>query len=78
MSKEIYKDEYFVGIDVGGTTAKIGLVNKDGDIVEKCQVQTLKIPDWKEIIDNYAKPVLEWLKNGYKIKGVGMGTRFCK
>ena len=49
--------DFYVGIDVGGTSAKIGLVKSDGSIVEKTQIQTLKTPDWKEIIEEYAKPV---------------------
>ncbi|OHD15105.1 MAG: hypothetical protein A2086_15250 [Spirochaetes bacterium GWD1_27_9] len=66
--------DFYVGIDVGGTSAKIGLVKSDGSIVEKTQIQTLKTPDWKEIIEEYAKPVEKWLKNGINIKGIGMGT----
>lgn len=68
------KGEFYVGIDVGGTTAKIGLVNDDGTIFEKTQVQTLKSLDWREIVDNYAKPIETWINGGHKIKGIGLGT----
>jgi glucokinase len=66
--------ELYVGIDVGGTSAKIGLVDKSGKIIEKTQVPTLKSMYWHEIIDNFIKPVLNWKNNGINIKGIGFGT----
>lgn len=68
------KKDLYVGIDLGGTSAKIGLVNSDGDIMEKVQIKTIKSENWKEITDEFLKPVEKWLSNGLEIKGVGIGT----
>ncbi len=67
-------DNIFVGIDIGGTTAKIGLVNDQGKILEKEIVHTLSSRDWREIIDEFLKPVDKWFGKNVKIKGVGIGA----
>jgi glucokinase len=62
-----------IGIDIGGTSAKIGLVSENGQVIEKANVPTLKISDWKKIIGEYLKPVLNWIESGNKIIGIGIG-----
>ncbi len=76
MAKKCY-----VGIDVGGTSAKIGLVDLDGAIIQKEAVQTLNSPDWQTIIDEMLIPVSKWVDEKdsdghklYSIKGIGIGT----
>jgi len=76
MAKKCY-----AGIDVGGTSAKIGLVDPDGNILIKEAVQTLNSPDWQTIIDEMLKPVIKWIDEKdndghelYDIKGIGIGT----
>ena len=49
------KDEYFIGLDIGGTSAKIGLVNRNGNIIEKSKAKTLETNNWIEIINNFLK-----------------------
>jgi glucokinase len=68
------KEELYVGIDVGGTSAKIGLVTREGVIKEKTQVPTLKTHDYHEIVDAYIKPISKWIDEGIEIKGIGFGT----
>lgn len=69
------KKNYIVGMDIGGTTAKIGLVReKDGKIVQKVEVQTILTLSWENLIDNYCKPVEKWFHDGYKIKALGIGV----
>lgn len=67
-------DKFYIGIDIGGTSAKIGLVAKNGEIKEKFQVKTIKSAIWKEIIDEYIKPIKNWIQEGYKIEGIGIGA----
>ncbi|MBP5448760.1 MAG: ROK family protein [Spirochaetales bacterium] len=66
--------KYYVGIDVGGTSAKIGLVNEKGEIERKEQVQTLKSQDWHEIIDEFIRPVRDWFDEKIEIAGIGLGA----
>ncbi|HOJ63378.1 MAG TPA: ROK family protein [Spirochaetota bacterium] len=67
-------DKLYIGIDIGGTSAKIGLVTKNGEIKEKTQVKTIKSAEWKEIIDEYIIPIQKWIEQGYKIEGIGIGA----
>ena len=67
-------EKYFVGIDIGGTSAKIGLVNEKGEIKEKVQVHTIKSQDWVEIIDEFIEPVKKWFDAKLNIKGIGIGA----
>ena len=67
-------DKFYVGIDIGGTSAKIGLITKEGEIIEKSQIKTIKSAIWKEIIDEYIQPIKEWINKGYKIEGIGIGA----
>lgn len=67
-------EKYYVGIDIGGTTAKIGLVDSYGTIVDKTQVKTQKNLKWEKIIDSFVKPVEDWKDKGYSINGIGIGA----
>ena len=66
-------DFFYAGIDIGGTTAKVGLVDNYGSIIEKTQVKTLKTGNWKKIIDDYVKPIEGWIKSGKNVVGIGLG-----
>ena len=65
---------YFIGIDIGGTSAKIGLVKDDGVLTEKVKIKTLKVLEWKKIITEYINPISNWIDKGYNIKGIGIGV----
>ena len=49
-------DSYFLGVDIGGTEAKIGLLNGDGEILER---ENLSVA-----FDGYETPILETVKKG--------------
>ncbi|MCG8572119.1 MAG: ROK family protein [Spirochaetes bacterium] len=66
--------ELTIGIDVGGTSAKIGLVDEKGKIQKKTEVKTLKVNNWKQIINEYLKPIDQWLAEGINVNGIGIGT----
>ncbi len=58
-----------IGIDVGGTTVKIGVFGIDGKLLEKWEVPTRKEEDGKYILSDVAASVQEKLK----ALGIGMG-----
>lgn len=68
------KDKLFAGIDIGGTTAKIGLVDPAGNIIVKTQIETDKSGKWQNLIDNFILPIENWQKEGKNIIGVGIGA----
>ena len=51
-----------IGIDVGGTTVKIGVFGIDGKLLEKWEVPTRKEEDGKYILSDVAASVQEKLK----------------
>lgn len=46
---------YGFGIDIGGTTIKMGLFKVDGTLIEKWEVDTRKEDNGKYILDDIAK-----------------------
>lgn len=65
-----------IGIDVGGTNTKFGLVNHRGEIIEKGEIKTDDYPTIEGFVDGlYAaiNPMAE--KHGKEnLKGIGMGA----
>ncbi|MEK6968575.1 MAG: ROK family protein [Nanoarchaeota archaeon] len=59
-----------IGVDVGGTYIKAGLV-RDGKILKKIQVPSLAKKSEKEFVDNI-NSVISKLKAGKKIKAIGI------
>ena len=51
--------ELVIGIDIGGTKTKIGLVNKDGDCLEKTYFRTKEFPDLDDYLDKIVSTVEE-------------------
>ena len=66
-----------IGIDVGGTTAKIGLLSTEGVILDKWEVPTRKEMNGSHILPDIAASVLEYLdRHGIGteiILGAGIG-----
>ena len=66
-----------IGIDIGGTKTKIGLVNKDGHCLEKTFFRTRSYPDLEAYLDKVAESVEE-LKSKFpeklNILGCGIGA----
>ena len=57
-----------IGIDVGGTTAKIGLLSAEGVILDKWEIPTRKDDNGSHILPDIAASVLEYLNR----HGIGM------
>ncbi|HCI29936.1 MAG TPA: ROK family protein [Fervidobacterium sp.] len=65
---------YVVGIDLGGTFFKIGLVEvENGKIVKKIEEKTLVEEGGEKVVERMAKTVQK-LAKGYDILGVGIGS----
>ncbi len=69
---------YCAGIDIGGTTVKIGIFTVEGDIVEKWEVPTRKENNGESILSDVAESVLAKMeKHGItkeQMKGIGIGV----
>lgn len=69
------KNNYAVGVDLGGTFVKIGIVTDKGKIVDKISIDTLAEKGPKKVISQIKKGIKELLsKNKYKITGIGIGA----
>ena len=70
--------EYAFGIDLGGTTAKIGLFTTSGALLEKWEVATDTSNAGEHILDNLAAAVLGKMKEQSiqpeQVEGVGIGV----
>ena len=70
--------EYAFGIDIGGTTAKVGLITTSGALLEKWEVPTDTSNAGEHILGNLAKAVKDKMQeNGItaeQVEGVGIGV----
>ena len=70
--------EYAFGIDLGGTTAKVGLFTTAGALLEKWEVPTDTSNAGEHILGNLAKAVKDKMQeNGItaeQVEGVGVGV----
>ena len=70
--------EYAFGIDLGGTTAKIGLFTTSGALLEKWEVATDTSNAGEHILENLAAAVLGKMKEKSiqpeQVEGVGIGV----
>lgn len=70
--------KYIYGIDIGGTTVKMGLFDEKGDMLEKWEIVTRKENSGENILPDIVKSIKE--KNSEKsietddILGIGMGV----
>jgi glucokinase len=67
-------EKYAIGVDLGGTNIKIGIVSDKGKLIKKTSIKTDAEGGPKKIISNIKKGIDEILvKNKYKIRGIGIG-----
>lgn len=70
-------NEYAIGIDIGGTNTKYGLVNHRGEILEKGELKTEGYESIEVFIDamyNVLTPIIEKNKHLGTVKGIGIGA----
>ena len=69
------KTKYVIGVDLGGTNIKCGIVTEDGEIVKKVSVKTLAKKGPETVIEQMKKGIKHLLENETKkIKGIGVGA----
>lgn len=70
--------KYAFGVDVGGTTVKMGLFDTEGRVLDKWEIPTVKDNGGKQILPDVAKSILAKMeeKNISKedLQGIGIGV----
>jgi glucokinase len=67
-------EKYALGVDLGGTNIKIGIVSEKGKLIKSLSVKTEAEGGPKKVISNIVKGIDEILsKNKLKIQGIGVG-----
>lgn len=70
--------KYAVGVDLGGTTVKMGIFTQNADVVKKWEIRTRKEENGKYILGDIAAAVNEVLKqegiSKTDVTGIGMGV----
>jgi glucokinase len=67
-------NKYAIGIDLGGTNIKIGIVSDKGKLIHSIITKTEAEAGPKKVISNIINGIKEVLnKNKFKIKGIGIG-----
>ena len=71
-------EKWLIGVDIGGTTTKIAIIQDQGEIVEKWEIPTDNTNQGKYIIPNITKCIKQKLAeqqmNISHIKGIGVGA----
>ena len=70
-------NEFAVGIDIGGTNTKYGIVNHRGEIIEKGDLRTdafKTVEAFMEALHKVLSPIIEKHQKDGKVKGVGVGA----
>ncbi|HMG69230.1 MAG TPA: ROK family protein [Chitinophagaceae bacterium] len=70
-------NELAIGIDIGGTNTKYGLVNHRGEILEQGELKTEAYPlieGYVEALGKALTPIIEKYKEDGNIKGIGVGA----
>lgn len=71
-------DNYCFGVDVGGTTVKMGLFTPEGEIVEKWEIPTRTEENGKQILPDIAQAVKAKMSEksiqAEQVIGIGLGT----
>lgn len=69
--------ELTVGIDIGGTNTKFGIVDREGYVHHQGSIATTDYEDFKDFFDGMADALREgisFLGKGYKVVGIGVGA----
>src|SRR5215218_5340828 len=70
-------NEFAVGVDIGGTNTKYGIVNHRGDILEKGELRTDAYKTIESFIDalyDVLQPIIRKHEKEGKVKGIGIGA----
>ncbi len=67
---------YSIGIDIGGTTTKIGLVDEDGKIFKQDIINTTALVEINDFVNAVEATVTPWMQERSHLacKGIGIGA----
>ncbi|MFI3329721.1 MAG: ROK family glucokinase [bacterium] len=69
---------YLFGVDIGGTTVKIGFLSTDGNIIDRFEIKTNKENNGSLILSDVAKAIVSYLDNNNidynEVEGIGFGV----
>lgn len=77
MSVLNLSNQIALGIDIGGTNTKFGIVNHRGDILAKGTLKTSeyeKVEDFIDALYDKVKPILDEQSQGKTFEGIGIGA----
>ena len=70
--------QYVFGVDIGGTTVKLGLFNKAAELLDKWEIPTVKVNGGEQILPDVAKSILKKMDEKGIAKsaiiGIGVGA----
>ncbi len=70
--------EVLFGVDLGGTTVKLGLFDRDGNVLDKWEIPTRKEENGRQILPDIAQTIKDKMnEKGYSdqdVMGVGIGV----
>lgn len=68
------KNKYAIGVDLGGSSIKLGIVTNTGRIIKKISLRTEAEKGPKKVIEKIISGIKELIENSkYKISGIGIG-----
>jgi glucokinase len=68
-------EKYAIGVDLGGTFIKVGIVSREGRLIKKVSLPTLAEKGPDTVISQIKKGIKELIsKNKLKIQGIGIGA----
>ncbi|MBV20376.1 MAG: glucokinase [Cytophagia bacterium] len=65
---------YAIGIDIGGTITKIGLVSEDGKCIKKTSFRTKEFNNFSGYVNELNKSIYKISPKDYDISGIGIGA----
>lgn len=77
MSSSINKQPLAIGVDIGGTNTKFGIVDRDGNVLFSSEISTRKHPTIETFIDDLydnMNVLIEKAGGIGRMKGIGMGA----
>lgn len=71
-------NKYLLGIDIGGTTVKLGIFTSEGKLLKKWEIETRKLEHGKYILEDITNSINEVLKESNirkdRVIGAGVGV----
>ena len=66
--------KYYVGVDVGGTTVKMGLFSQEGEFIRKWEIPTRTEDGGKQILPDIVESIKDETSDGDEVLGIGIGV----